>query len=211
MSAYISTELNMVKELDPQRHELALQISEFLEKGGTIEVLQGPSFVPPRVRHEPPPSPKAPKATRREQATSWIDKMERQDLVRAERVAMREKEKADQVEYIRHLALTLTYAQTVMRTGIPLRELRRIAKRGEFKFQPAINPGNTGGQSFDEARDARYAEAIKDLKARGFSRNQARESIQTPYKNFERLLAKFNIDYPKRRAGPHPAFFAKQQ
>jgi len=135
--------------------------------------------------------------------------MERQDIERAERAAMREQEKADQVEYIRRLALTLTYAQTVLRTGIPLRELRRISQKGGFKFKPAVNPGNTGGQSIDEARDARYAEAIKDLKARGFSRNQARESIQTPYKNFERLLAKFNIDYPKRRAGPHPAFFAK--
>lgn len=36
---YISTDLNMVKALDPDRHALALQMEAFLNKGGTIEVI----------------------------------------------------------------------------------------------------------------------------------------------------------------------------
>lgn len=37
MNAYISTDLNMVKELDPQRHELALKMEEFLSHGGVVQ------------------------------------------------------------------------------------------------------------------------------------------------------------------------------
>lgn len=37
MSAYISTDLNMVKELDPQRHELALKMEEFENHGGVVQ------------------------------------------------------------------------------------------------------------------------------------------------------------------------------
>lgn len=36
---YISTDLNMVKALDPDRHALALKMEAFLNKGGTIEVI----------------------------------------------------------------------------------------------------------------------------------------------------------------------------
>lgn len=39
MNAYISSDINMVKELDPKRHELALLQADWLEKGGTIEVI----------------------------------------------------------------------------------------------------------------------------------------------------------------------------
>ncbi|MEO8644551.1 hypothetical protein [Pseudomonas sp.] len=37
MSAYISTELNMVKALDPDRHALALKMEEFLSRDGVIQ------------------------------------------------------------------------------------------------------------------------------------------------------------------------------
>ena len=39
MNAYISTDLNMVKALDPERHTLALQMEAFLSKGGTIQTI----------------------------------------------------------------------------------------------------------------------------------------------------------------------------
>lgn len=39
MNAYISNDLNMVKELDPIRHELALQMEEFLSHDGVIQVI----------------------------------------------------------------------------------------------------------------------------------------------------------------------------
>lgn len=39
MNAYISSDLNMVRELDPKRHELALLQAQWLEHGGTIQVV----------------------------------------------------------------------------------------------------------------------------------------------------------------------------
>ncbi|EXF95762.1 hypothetical protein HK44_020355 [Pseudomonas fluorescens HK44] len=199
----------MIQMLDPQRHELALLQEAFLNKGGTIEVLQGPNFIPPPIRHEPPPRKKV-KPVQKAVEPKWLDKLAQRDIEREERAAMREQAKAEQVEHIRCLAETMTYAQAVLCTGIPLRELNRIAKKGDFKFQPAHTRANKGGKIVDDERDAKNAEMIKEFKALGFSRNKARESIQSTAKNFERLLAKFDIDYPKASSGPQPAFFAKE-
>lgn len=182
----------------------------FLNQGGTIEVLDGPSFKPPPPRHEPPPRKKVAKPKKAAPPRNkWIDKMVQRDIEREERVIKREQERAEKLEYVRHLAQTMTYAQAVLRTGIPLRELNRLAAKGGFKFQPAKVRPSKGGK-IDEERDARNAETIRDFKARGFTRNQARESIQSSYKNFDRLLEKFGIDYPKTGKGPQPACFGKQ-
>lgn len=182
----------------------------FLNQGGTIEVLEGPSFKPPPPRHEPPARKKVAKPKKAAPPRSkWIDKMAQRDIEREERVIKREQERAEKLEYVRHLAQTMTYAQAVLRTGIPLRELNRLAAKGGFKFQPAKARPSKGGK-IDEERDARNAETIRDFKARGFTRNQARESIQSSYKNFDRLLEKFGIDYPKPGKGPEPACFGKQ-
>jgi len=213
MISYISNDLNMVKELDPQRHELALQMEAFLEKGGTIEVLQGPSFVPPPVRHDPPPTVKAKPVNRAIPETAYIDKITQRDIDREERNAQRAKDKAELMERIRKLAETMTYAQAVEATGMPRRSLERIAVEGGFKFKPAIvnsrQPHLRGAAS--EEKHAKDAERIKAFKEIGLSRNQAINQLGVTFKTFNMLLAKFNIDYPKRRAGPNPAFFAKQQ
>lgn len=138
MNAYISTDLNMVKELDPQRHELAMKMEEFVSHGGTIEVLRGPSFVPPPARHEPPPTRKAKPVNRTVPETAYIDKITQRDIDREERNAQRAKDKAELMERIRKLAVTMTYAQAVEATGMPRRSLERIAVEGGFKFKPAI-------------------------------------------------------------------------
>ncbi|MBV4553098.1 hypothetical protein HU742_018290 [Pseudomonas sp. SWRI102] len=208
----ISTELSMIHMLNPHRHKLALLQEAFLSKGGTIEVLEGPAFKPPPPRHEPPPTVKKAKPKKVEPPRQkWIDKMAQRDIEREERALKREQDRADKLEYVRHLAQTMTYAQAVLRTGFPLRELTRLAAKGGFKFQPAKAQANKGGKIFDEERDARNAEMIRDFKARGFTRNQARESIQSTYKNFDRLLEKFGIDYPKSGKGPEPACFDKKK
>lgn len=214
MGAYISNDLNMVKELDPQRHELALLQEAYLSKGGTIEVLQGPSFIPPPMRHEPPKRKKAkPKPTPNPVTTPYIDKITQRDMDREERVAQRAKDKAERIEYIRKLAETMTYAQAVLRTGMPLRTLQKIAVDGGFKFQPAANNGrgNLKPKVIDEDRDIKYAERIKAFMEVGLSRNQAMGQLGVTFKTFNRILTKFEIDYPKRRAGPHPAFFPKNK
>lgn len=213
MNAYISTDLNAIKALDPERHRIALAREEFLSKGGTIYVLEGPRMEPLPPRHEPPPSIKA-KPERREAAEQpYIDSITQRDMDREERVAQRAKDKAAQITLIRKLAETMCYSQAMMCTGLPLRSLQRIAKQGDFKFQPAVNNGRSNliPKVIDEAKDAKDSERIKAFMEIGLSRNQAIAQLGTTFKTFTRLLTKFDIDYPKRKAGPNPTFFAKQQ
>lgn len=205
----ISNHLGMVEALRPASNELAHNIEAFLSKGGTIQVLEV-VVKPPPVRHHPEPKPKKEKTrARTDEPLKFLDKMALRDIERDEMKAMREKAKADELEHIRELAKTMTYTQAILRTGMHLRQLQRLAALGGFKFQLSGTRANKDSRFVDEERDARNAGMIRELMARGFSRNQARESIQTNRKNFERLLAKFDIDYPKATKGPAPAFFAK--
>ncbi|PVZ56522.1 hypothetical protein C9422_18540 [Pseudomonas sp. B1(2018)] len=214
MNAYVSTELSMIQMLDPQRHELALLQEAFLNKGGTIEVLQGPSFRPPPIRHESPPQKKTakPKSGPEAAAPVWLDKMAQRDIEREERAKERAKERVELVDRIRKLAETMCYAQAILRTGMSRRSLQKIAVDGGFTFQPVISKGraNLKVKTIDEAKDAKDAERIRAFMEIGLSRNQAMTQVGLSFKTFARILAKFDIDYPKRRAGPHPAFFAKQ-
>lgn len=209
MNAYISNDLNMVKKLDPQRHELALLQEEFLSKGGTIAVLSGPSFEPPPKRHEPPPRQKTKQAKREPAKMSYIDKLTQRDIEREQRNAKREQERVDLLESVRKLAETMTYAQAILQTGLARRTLQRIAVEGGFKFRPAIN--NRRPQRTSEADDLKNAERIKAFKEIGISRYQAMSQLGVTFKTFNRLLEKFGIDYPKARKGPEPACFDKKK
>jgi hypothetical protein len=215
MNAYISNDLNMVKELDPQRHELALKMEEFLSHGGTIEVLRGPSFEPPPTRNEPPPRKRSPIKAKvvNEPAPRKVDKLAQRELEREERAVARARERVALVDRIRKLAETMTYAQAVESTGICLRSLQKIAVDAGFRFQPAAhnNSQNLKRYVLDEAKDAKDAERIKAFMEIGLSRNQAMVKLGVSFKTFARLLDKFSIDYPKRKAGPHPAFFPKNK
>lgn len=209
----ISILQNEVERLRGAAVEIARDVEAFLNSGGTIKVLEGPSFKP-RVRYEPPPRPKIAKAIIQELASepepmSFLDKMAQRDIERDELNALRDKAKDEEMEYIRGLAQTLTYTRAILRTGMHLRSLQRFAKKGGFKFQPSDTRGNKDLRFVDEERDARNAALIREFIARGFTKNQACESIQSNRKNFERLLAKFDIDYPTSNKGPAPAFFAK--
>jgi hypothetical protein len=214
MSAYISTDLNMVKALDPDRHALALKMEAFLNKGGTIEVLQGPSFVPPPVRHEPPPRPKVViDTTPKPPTAAAIRQKTRRQKERAEREVERAKERYDLVDRTRKLAETMTYAQAMEATGKSRKVLTAIALEGGFSFQTAAQIGyqNLRAHQADDAQDAKDCERIKAFLEVGLSRTQAMNQMGIRFARFNRLLVKGNIDYPKRKAGPHPAFFAKQQ
>ncbi len=213
MNAYISTDLNMVKALDPDRHALAIQMEAFLNKGGTIEVLRGPSFVPPPVRHEPPPTVKAKPVEAKPEVVTQLTKMTMRELEREERAAIAVKARADLVEQVKTLAETMSYAQVMDRTGLSRKILYTMAKAHGFSFQPAgyRNGWSANRGVADEAHDAKLAERIKAFKEIGLSRNQAQGQCGITFKTFVRILDKFDIDYPKRIAGPHSAFFAKQQ
>ena len=205
----ISTELSMIQMLNPRRHELASLQEAFLSKGGTIEVLEGPSFVPPPPRHEPPPIVKAAKPKREPPKQNWLDKMAQRDIEREERQAQREKEKVDLIERIRNMAETMTYAQVISQTGMARRTLQRIAVENEFKFRPAIS--NRRPQRTTEADDIKRAERIRAFKEVGLSRYKAMTQLGVTFNTFNRLLDKFGIDYPKAKKGPEPACFDKKK
>jgi predicted DNA-binding protein (UPF0251 family) len=210
MNAYVSTELSMIQILDPQRHELALLQEAFLNKGGTIEVLQGPSFVPPPVRHEPPPKKKAAKAkpVTKPETPAWRDKLAQRDIEREERAIERSREKLELIKRIRKLAETMTYAQAIMSTGLSRRTLTNMAKANGFKFQRAAFKSQANLRcNVDEEKDAKDAERIKAFKELGLTRNQAREKAGISYRAFTRILENFDIDYPKSNA--RPAFFPR--
>ncbi|MHC8295329.1 hypothetical protein [Pseudomonas sp. LB3P58] len=214
MNAYVSTELSMIQMLDPQRHELALLQEAFLNKGGTIEVLQGPSFVPPPVRNEPPPTIKVAKPSPVKPVAELPQptKMTLREIEREERAAIAAKARVELVEQVKKLSETMSYAQAMDRTGLSRKILFTMAKEHGFSFQPAgyRNGWSANRGVIDETLDAKLAERIKAFLEIGLSRNKAQGQCGITFKTFVRILNKFGIDYPKRRAGPHPVFIAKE-
>ena len=215
MNAYVSTELSMIQMLDPQRHELALLQEAFLNKGRTIEVLQGPSFVPPPVRHEPPPSVKVVKAAPEPKPVTpaAIRQKTKRQKERDERLIAKAAERERLIVRTRKMAETMTYAEAAEASGMSRKLLNTLANEGGFSFKPSAHIGlqNLRSRTIDEAQDAKDCERIKAFAEIGLSRTQAMNQMGIRFERFNRLLIKFEIYYPKLRKGPHPAFFAKQQ
>jgi len=213
MNAYVSTELSMIQMLDPQRHELALLQEAYFNKGGTIEVLQGPSFKPKDPRHEPPPRVIAVKdAMPKPPTAAAIRQKTKRQQEREERAIEKAAERARQTDLARKLAETMTYAQAAEATGLSRKLLATLASEGGFRFQPSAHIGfkNLIPTAIDDDQDAKDAERIKAFAEIGLSRTQAMNQMGIRFERFNRLLIKFEIYYPKLRKGPHPAFFAKQ-
>jgi hypothetical protein len=217
MNAYISNDLNMVKELDPQRHELALKMEEFLSHGGTIEVLRGPSFVPPPARNEPPQRKKVIQLKVTDEPKPVTAAAARQNTKRQkerdERAVARASERKQQIERARKLAETMTYTQASEASGLSRKVLVALSKEGGFSFQSSLHISlqNLRSNTIDEAQDAKDCERIKAFVEIGLSRTQAMNQMGIRFERFNRLLAKFEIYYPKLRKGPHPAFFPKNK
>lgn len=195
-----------------EANELASNVEAFLRKGGTIEVLEGPSFKP-RERCEPPPTMKKPKPiqAKAEPKPVFVDKMTLREKERAERRAMAAKERAELVEHVKALAETMNYAEAVQRTGLSRKMLYLMATKHGFSFKPAEyrNGSDKRRGLIDDAHDIKTAERIKAFKEIGVTRTQAIGSMGITSGTFNRILAKFDIDYPKRTKGPAPAFFTK--
>jgi hypothetical protein len=204
----------MIQMLDPQRHELALLQEAFLNKGGTIEVLQGPSFVPPPVRHEPPPSVKVVKAAPEPKPVTpaAIRQKTKRQKERDERLIAKAAERERLIVRTREMAETMTYAEAAEASGLSRKLLNTLANEGGFGFKPSAHVGlqNLRSKTIDEAQDAKDCERIKAFAEIGLSRTQAMNQMGIRFERFNRLLIKFEIFYPKLRKGPHPAFFAEQ-
>lgn len=166
MNAYISTDLNMVKALDPERHRIELAREEFLNKGGTIKVLEGPSFIPSPVRHEPTPRIIVVKeATPKPPTASAIRQKTRRQQERDERAVEKVDERNRQTDRARKLAATMSYAQASEVTGLSRKLLTTLAKEGGFSFQSSAHLGtqNLRGGPIDDEQDAKDAERIEAL------------------------------------------------
>ena len=211
MPAYTSTELSSIQMLDPKRHQLALEVEAFLSSGGVIQELIPFQYVPMPLRNDPPPSKKAAKPKPKKVAPMWLDKLAQRDIEREERAKERVKERNELIERVRVLAETMTYAKAILHLGMPRRTLQKLADEGGFKFQPAVGVSRVSPNRdpADEAKQAKDAERIKAFMEIGLSRNQAMQQAGLTFKTFAKLLTKFNIDYPKRKAGPKPAFYPK--
>jgi hypothetical protein len=166
----ISTELSMIQMLNPRRHELALLQEAFLNKGGTIEVLPGSSFVPPPVRHEP---------------SATVGRKGKSTGTSNCKIA----ERMEYVSTIRELAKTMTVTEAMEATGKSESAMRRAAFEGDFRFvSKIINP----------EKDLRLIERLSALRDAGISRRIACLQAQISPTLICRLEQDYDFVYPKR-------------
>lgn len=172
MSAYISTDLNMVKELDPQRHELALLQEAYLNKGGTIEVL--PFWVPPG-------EPKKSNTMTPNFQSSGV-----------------KAETDQQAARIREMAKTMNQAEICEAEGILRGVLRGIGKRYGIEFPVGVKHP-VAPNKLTLADEALMVVRIKDCMAKGINRSQCAKALSISTTLLGRLIKDYDIDYPKMK------------
>lgn len=199
----ISILQNEVERLRGAAVELAHDVEAWVNSGGTIEVLEGPSFKP-RERSEPPPSEKPAKKFLRRQA----------EVVElpVEPIDPHHEKRMKQLEQVLAIAATHTQTEVSMALGIGSRTLARLSSEFGFKFKRSNHGGYNGAERKKalEGRDEKLVERIKAFKELGISRRQVCGKLAISCKTLDRLLKNHGIDYPKLAKGPAPAFFAKQ-
>lgn len=154
----------------------------FFASGGQLVVLEGFTYRPLPQRKHPEPTPK------RRRGPDPVQKGNRQERAKA---------KADMVA---KFAVTMTCSQASKVLGISQGSLWDMAKRNGFSFVPAT-PGKHTPKPGDEERDAEMAEKIKALRDEGLTRNKVCQSLKTGHTTVTRLINKFGIDFPSRKAG----------
>lgn len=172
MSAYISTDLNMVKELDPQRHELALLQEAYLNKGGTIEVL--PFWVPPGEPN------KSNTMTPNFQSSAVKDATDQQ------------------AARIREMAKTMNQAEICEVEGILRGVLRGIGRRYGIEFTVGPKNAYAPNKATPEA-EALWVIQIKACMAKGINRSQCAKALSISTTLLGRLIRDYDIDYPKMK------------
>lgn len=177
MSAYISTDLNMVKALDPDRHALALQMEAFLNKGGTIEVL------PFWVSHEEPKKPNT--MTPNFQSPGVME------------------ETNQQAARIRKMAKTMNGAEICDKEGISRGILRGIGRRYSIEFPVGVKNAIAPNKATPEA-ELRLIPRIQACIDQGLTRNKCSKELRISSTLLSRLITDHNLNYPKCNAGPRP-------
>lgn len=198
MNAYISHELSMIQMNAPRSAELASDIEAFLRAGGTIQELASFKYAPPPIRHEPEPS-KLVAPRRRAVSPNKFGRMTQRDIERAARA----KERADLVERIKGLALTMTQSEVQQLTGINRRKLLTLSQDNGFTYKKPTRSGANDSARLEQvaARDARLAERIRAFLELGITRRQCCGRLAIGNKAFERIIKALGIDYPKAHQG----------
>ena len=172
MSAYISTDLNMVKALDPERHELALKMEAFLNKGGAIEVL--PFWVSPG---EPK---KSNTMTPNFQSSAVKDATDQQ------------------AARIREMAKTMNQTEIYEAEGILRGVLRGIGRRYGIEFPVGVKNAFAPNKATPEA-EALWVIQIKACMAKGINRSQCAKALNISTTLLGRLIRDYDINYPKMK------------
>lgn len=171
MNAYISSDINMVKELDPARSEIALKMDAFLEKGGAIQVL--PFWVTPGEPIKPNT------ITPNFQSRAVKDETDQQ------------------AARIRTLAKTMCQNDICEAEGISRGMLRGIGRRYAIKF-PIKSKNYIAPNKYPAAQEASLILKIKECIENGISRNQCSINLGISSKLLYRLIDDYQIDYPKQ-------------
>ena len=198
MNTYISHELSMIQMNAPRSAELASNVEAFLSAGGAIQELAPFKYAPPPIRHEPEPSKRV-GPRRRAAAPNKFGRMTQRDIERA----ARDKERADLVERIRGLALTMTQSEVQQLTGINRRKLLTLSQDNGFTYKKPTRSGANDSARLEQvaARDARLAERIRAFLELGITRRQCCGKLAIGNKSFERIITTHGIDYPKAHQG----------
>ncbi|KAA8555164.1 hypothetical protein [Pseudomonas marginalis] len=175
----ISILQNEVERLRGASNELAMQREAFLNSGGTIQVLEGVTFRPPPVRHEPPPRLKGePVKNHKSRSSFYYDKFN---------------ERMKFVSMVREMAKTMTIDQAMEATGRSESTMCRAAFEGDFSFQR---------RRIDCEKDRKLIERLSALRDVGLSRRMACIQVEISANLLRRLEKDYGFSYPKRWTKP---------
>lgn len=149
----------------------------FFASGGSIVVLDGFQYVPPRPHRD-------------------------DEVIRAvplKPVSTKAMKRQKQLAELRELAKTMTYAQAAAHTGLSKMTLYRASQDGGFAFQP--DPRRGHGEKnrayADPAADKALAVQIAELRDAGLNRHEAKTKLGISDRKFCRVIHLFGVDYPK--------------
>jgi hypothetical protein len=184
-------ELSSVQHNTAKSAQLADAVAAFLAQGGSVSTLQG--FVqtpkPPAARYgrkfpaEPRSKPTPPR------------KLKRPAPVQRTEIPQ------DMQERLRALALTMTRYEAAKVTGLSEFLVARFARENAVEFKRRDMSHNLKPPKIDPVADAMNVVRIKAACAQGLARKQAAAALGLSRALVERLIADYNIDFPKRPTG----------
>ncbi|MFJ4385522.1 hypothetical protein ACIP02_14375 [Pseudomonas sp. NPDC089408] len=152
----------------------------FFASGGQLVVLEGFTYQPLPQRKHPEPCRK------RRKGPPPVQNGTRQEMAMA------------RADLVAKMAETMTCREASLELNVSQSSLWDMAKRYGFKFLPG-NRGKHTETPETEDRDARLAERIRALRDIGVSRYAAALKLEIGHSTLNRIVEKFDIDFPRKR------------